>query len=183
MRLKIRREDGFTLVEMSIAGMVAAVLLAALGTFLINSTNAGAFTQGMSATIDDVRNVMQQIEKETRGADSITWCEPTGSCLEVGAQTPTGSFQTLRYNHTGTTLTREVFDETEGTWGDPMVTVDRVVNTASQPVFSCDSDTSYLRLTIDLYIEPTPDSDPNLNVQTSIRPRNFMSAALCQEGT
>jgi len=183
MRLNLRREDGFTLVEMSIAGIVAAILLAALGTFLMNSVSGGAFTQGMSSTIDDVRIVMQQIEKETRGADTIAWCEPTGSCLEVGAQTPTGSFQTLRYNHTGETLTRQTFNESTAEWSEPLVTVDRVVNAASQPVFSCDSDTSYLRLTVDLHIEPTPNSNPTFNVQTSIRPRNFLSAAVCQEGT
>jgi prepilin-type N-terminal cleavage/methylation domain-containing protein len=178
-----RDDSGFTLAEMSIAMLIGAMLLAALASFLVNTNNAGIYTQGMSATINDVRNAMQQMEKETRGSDSITWCEPVGRCLQVGAQTPNGSFQTLRYTHTGTTLEREVFNDGTATWGAPIIIVDRVVNTEAQPVFSCDSETSYLRLTIDLYIEPTPRSDPNLNIQTSIRPRNFLSAANCPEGT
>lgn len=183
VRQRLGPDAGMTIVELSVTGFLASIVLAALGAFLMSSFAAGTLTEGMSSTINDVRNATQSIEKETRGADSITWCEPKGSCLQVGAQTPTGSFQTLRYSHAGTELLREVFDPVTATWGTPLPVIERLTNTSSQPVFSCDRQTSLLRVTIDLYIEPTPRSDPSLNVQTSIRPRNFPSAANCPAGT
>lgn len=180
---KVKRDDGMTLIELAIASLLGAIVLSGLGGFLISSMNAGAFSEGMSATIDDVRNAMQRIEKETRGADSITWCAPIGNCLVVGAQTPTGSFETLRYTHVSSELRREIFNTSTGTWSEPSTVIERVTNTALQPIFRCDTQTSLLRVIIDLHIEPTPQSDPNLNVQTSIRPRNFPSAAICPAGT
>ncbi len=176
---RLRCDRGASLPELAVTSMIAAVFLGALGSFAVASFETGAFTEGQSATLNDVRNVMQQLEKETRGADSITWCSPAGSCLLVGAQTATGGFRTLRYTHVGTELRREIFDPVTATWSAPLTVIERLTNSASKPVFSCDTQATLLRLTIDLYIEPTPQSNPNLHVQTSIRPRNFPSVASC----
>ena len=177
---RLRSEQGFALLELAVGGMLAALTLAALGMFLAGSFENGTFTQGQSATLDDVREVMQKMEKEIRGADSIVWCDnPVGNCLVVGAQTSTGAFRTLRYTKSGTELRREVFNSGLQSYGPPLAMVERVANTASQPVFSCDEGSTLLRVNIDLHVEPTPRSDPNLNVHTSIRPRNFASRAVC----
>jgi hypothetical protein len=170
-----------TLVEMMVAGVLGAVLLVAMSGFLLSSLRAGSFAQGQSATLNDIRNVMGQIEKEIRGAESINWdCGPgytSGNCLIIGAQTPVGDFRTVRYAKVGAELHRSIFDSGTGTYGAAFVVIKRLANTASQNVFGCDEGVTLLRVTVDLYVEPTPTTDSTLNVQTSIRPRNFPSSA------
>lgn len=175
----LRRDDGFTVAELSVGALVGAIAVTILAAFLINSFETGIFTEGQAATINDARDAMLRIEKEIRGADSITWCAPTGSCLEVGAQTPNGQFKTVRYVHQSNALQRQEFDTGSSTWTTPRPIVSRVVNLASDPVFACDTQSTLLRVNVELQIEPTPQSDPNYNVATSIRPRNFPSKASC----
>jgi type II secretory pathway pseudopilin PulG len=173
---------GFSLAELIVASALGAVVILLVGNFLTSSMKTGAFTEGQSATINDARNAMQTIEKEIRGADSITWpntCSPVGNCLVVGAQTVSGGFRTVRYGYTSSALTREIFDPVAGTWGTAQPVIDRVANTSTQPLFSCDTQSSLLRVTVDLHISPTPVSNPSYNLQTSIRPRNFPSKAVC----
>jgi hypothetical protein len=176
---RLRSEDGSTLVEMIVGAALAFAGLAMIGTFLISAMNNSAFAQGQSATLNDVRNAMQQIEKEVRGADDLVWCSPAGSCLQVGAQTVSGGFRTVRYTHAGTDLKREIFSDVSQTWSAPLTVIERVANSAGQKVFSCDTTSSLLKVTVDLHIMPTPNSNPLLNVQTSVRPRNFPMAASC----
>jgi hypothetical protein len=175
----VRREDGSTVAELAVTAMVGSIALTFLAGFLISSFRTGVFTEGQVATINDARNAVLRIEKELRGADSITWCTPTGSCLEVAAQTADGGFRTVRYRHTGTELRREQFQPDTSTWTELQTIVERVVNSGAEPVFACDTQSTLLRVNIDLHIEPTPQSDPNYNVHTSIRPRNFPSKASC----
>lgn len=175
----LKREDGATVAELAVTAAVAGMALTFLSVFLVNSFETGIFAEGQVATINDARNALQRIEKELRGADSITWCTPTGSCLQVGAQTAQGGFRTVRYRHTATELQRELFDPNASTWSSPQTIVERVTNNGSQPVFACDTQSTLLRVNVDLLIEPTPQSDPNYNVHTSIRPRNFPSKASC----
>ena len=186
LRARLASEDsGFTLVEIATAGLLSAILLTAIGAFMINVLNAGSFTQGQSATLNDARTVMLKIEKEARGANQIDWCAEDGSCLEIDAQTPDGDFALIRYTHVDNELRRAEFDTGTATWSSPITMIERVANTAEQPVFTnsaCD-DTSitFQRVVIDLYIEPTPTSDPVLHFETSFRPRNFPSVAICPE--
>lgn len=177
-----RSEEGFTIVEFGIAAMLGAVVVVLASTLLVAASRTGAFTQGQSVTINDARNTMQGLERELRGADFIDFCTPVGSCLRVVAQTPSGNFETLRYTREGNELRRELFDEASGAWGDPQTIIQRVVN-AERPVFDCEKTSSYLRVKIDLEIEPTPRSDPNLNMTTTVRPRNFLSSAKCPGGS
>jgi type II secretory pathway component PulJ len=178
---RLRSEDGMTLIELMVAGLLGSVLLIAMGGFLMSTMRAGSFTQGQSATLNDVRNAMQQVEKEVRGAESINWdCGAgytTGECLIVGAQTPTSEFRTVRYAKVGTELQRSVFDSANAVWASPRTVIERVMNTGSQDVFGCDEAVTLLRVIIDLHIEPTPSSGTTMNVQTSVRPRNFPSSA------
>jgi hypothetical protein len=176
---RLRSDRGTTVAELAVTSMLAALFLGALGTFAMGSFKTGAFTEGQSATLDDVRTVMHKMEKEIRGSDSINWCSPAGSCVEVGALTATEGFKTIRYTHTSSELFRAEFDPDTNTFGEPMTMIERLTNNAAQPVFACDTQSSLLRVNIDLYIEPTPQSNPNLHVQTSIRPRNFPSVATC----
>ncbi len=175
----LRREDGFSLAELIVASFVGGIALTFMAMILINSFETGVFTEGQAATINDARNAMLRIEKELRGADSISWCTPTGSCLEIGAQTAQGGFRTVRYRHSGTELQRQQYDAATSTWSGYQTIVKRVVNPAPEPVFACDTQSTLLRVNVDLQIEPTPQSDPNYNVHTSIRPRNFPSKASC----
>jgi hypothetical protein len=180
IRRRLTKGDaGFALPELVIAAAIAFGAFAMIGTFLMNAFTGTVFTQGQAATLDDVRIVMQQIEKEVRGADSLEFCSPSGSCLKVDAQSVSGGFHSVRYTHTGTELRRELFDPDTSTWGVPLVVIERVANAATQKVFSCDTQSSLLKVTVDLYVHPTPQSDPSLNVQTSVRPRNFPSASVC----
>jgi hypothetical protein len=181
-----RDDRGTTLVELSVAGLLGGLVLTIMAFFLISSMNTGAFTQGQSETINNVRNAVQRIEKEVRGADSLTWAPSgdcsgyaAGSCVAVGAQNVDTGFRTVRYTHSGTELRRELFNTDTSTWGTPQTIIERVSNDSGQPVFTCDTQVTLLRLTIDLYVEPTPVSNPNFHVQTSIRPRNFPSVAAC----
>lgn len=177
--MRLRREDGFTVVELAVGALLASVLLALGGALLVSTYESGAFTEGQVYTLNSARTAMLQIEKEIRGADSIDWCAPTGSCLTVGAQTPTGQFRTLRYKHSDTEVTREIYDDQTSTWSAPETVLERVANDAPRPVFSCDTQSTLLRVTIDLHIEPTPQSDPSFNVTTTVRPRNFPERADC----
>jgi prepilin-type N-terminal cleavage/methylation domain-containing protein len=187
LRAKLSDETGFSLVEMMIGSALAAVVLTMVGTFLMSMLHTSIFAEGQSQTINDVRTAMYQIEKETRGADSINWCAPTGFCLELGAQTPNAGFKTVRYTCTGCsdagtqprTLAKQDFDTATSTWGVAQPLIERLTNTGSQPVFTCDTQSTLLRLTVDLFIEPTPQSNPNLHVVNSVRPRNYPAVATC----
>jgi type II secretory pathway component PulJ len=192
-----RDDRGTTLVELSVAGLLAGIVLTIMAFFLVSSMKTGAFTQGQSETINNVRNAVQRIEKEVRGADSLVWAPnedcsayAAGTCVTVGAQNVDTGFRTVRYTHSGTELRRELYDTDTSTWGTAQTIIERVSNdldgpdntagtSDDQPVFTCDTQVTLLRLTIDLYVEPTPVSNPNFHVQTSIRPRNFPSVAAC----
>lgn len=171
--------SGFTLIELMVVAFIGSLLLAMAGTYVMSASRTGAFAESQSATLNDMRTAVEQMSREIRGADAIEWCTPAGSCLEVGAQTATGTFITVRYTHVADVLERAVFDDATSTWGDPQKVIDRVVNGAGDPVFACEANSSLLRVNIDLSIEPTPDSDPVLNIVTSVRPRNYPSKATC----
>lgn len=175
----LKRDDGLTVAELIVSAAIASIALVFLTGFMINAFRTGIFTEGQAATINSARNAMLRIEKEVRGADSITWCTPTGSCLEIGAQKADGGFRTVRYRHSSSTLERQQFDPSTSTWSELQPIVERVVNPVAEPVFTCDTQSTLLRVNVDLQIEPTPQSDPNYNVHTSIRPRNFPSKASC----
>lgn len=182
---RLRSDDGFSLVETMVGSALGLVFLVAVSIFLVGSMKTSLFTDTQSTTINDVRNAMGQVEKEIRGADSIAWCQPVEDCvpdgksIEVGAQTPTASFRTVRYSLSGTELRREIFDDVTDTWGLPVTVVTRVANSPSQKIFSCDVQSTLLRVNVDLHIRPTDDSNPLYNVQTSIRPRNYAETANC----
>jgi hypothetical protein len=179
IRRSLTTEHGYSVAELAVVTLIGSVALALLASFVVHVLQSGAFTEGQSATLNDARNALQKIEKEVRGADSINWCAPAGSCLEVGAQTPIASFRTVRYTHTGTELRREVYDPGTSTWGPALTLIERVANSASEPVFACDTQSTLLRVNVDLRIQPTPQSDPTYNLATSLRPRNFPSVASC----
>ena len=169
-------DDGFTISEVMVASLIGAILALSIGVFLVDSMRAGAFTDGESATINDARNAMGLIEKEIRGAGSVTFptpCTPAGGCLEVLANTPTGGTQDVLYTFSGPALNRQQLDPSTHLWTSPKVVVDRLQNGSTQPVFSCDAQTTLLRITVDLHIAPTPDSNPTYDVSTTIKPRNL----------
>lgn len=176
---RLRGDRGFTLVEAGIAGFIGALVLALATTLLIVAYRTGNFTQGQGFTLNDGRNALQQLEKEIRGASSIVWCATDGSCLEIDAQNATGGFRLVRYTHADKDLRREIYDPENQTWTDTGVLIQRVANAQGEPVFSCEENATLLRVTVDLKIEPTPKSDPTLNLHTSVRPRNFAREAEC----
>lgn len=175
----MRREDGFTVVELAVAALIGVVVLGLAGTLLVGVQRTGLFTQGQVTTLNDARNAAQAITKQVRSAEEIVWCATDGSCLRVRSETPTGNIETVRYTYSSSALWREVYDPDTGTWSDPHLVIDRVVNDSSQPVFACDTNSTLLRVNLDLHIEPTPRSDPNFNISTSVRPRNYPERANC----
>lgn len=175
----MRSEDGFSVVELAIAALLGVVVLGLAGGLLVGVQRTGLFAQGQAATLNDARNAAQAITQQIRAAEEIVWCASDGSCLRVRAETPTANVETVRYTYSSSSLWREVYDPSTDTWGDPQLVVDRVVNDSSQPVFACDTQSTFLRVNLDLHIEPTPQSDPKFNVTTSVRPRNYPEKATC----
>jgi prepilin-type N-terminal cleavage/methylation domain-containing protein len=186
LRNRLASDEGFTLIEMTMAAALMLLALTMVGGFLIGSLRGGAFASGQSATLNNARNTMQLIEKEIRGADAITWAPATpcnaytaGKCIVVGAQNAAGGFRTVRYTLDGTDLNRALFNTGTGLYSTPTTVIQRVVNSSGQPVFGCDTQSSLLKVTINLHIEPTPQSNPNLNLNTTFRPRNYAGTAVC----
>jgi hypothetical protein len=172
-------ESGITLVEFMAASALTLGALGVICGFLISMYKGGAFAQGQTFTLNDARNTVIAIEKEVRSAESLVWCAPAGSCLEIEAISPTGDQQTVKYTHTGTDLERSVYDTSTSSWGTPQLVVERVSNGASDPLFDCDTTSTLLHVTIDLRLRPTPNSAPNYQLRTSVRPRNFPAVASC----
>src|SRR5581483_1435004 len=136
-RAMIRRvtsESGFTLVEMLVAVAASSLLLLGIGNFLVSAMNSQVFTSSESATVNETRNAMQQIEKEIRGANSISWTcgSATGNCLQMDAQKaadgPAPNTRTVKYVYASSALTRQVFDSNTSTWGAAQVIISRVAN-------------------------------------------------------
>lgn len=150
-----------------------------IGGFLITMLKGGAFAQGQSVTLNDARTTVMSIEKEIRAADSLVWCAPAGSCLQVDTMDTEGQARTVKYTHTGTELQRSLFDAGTSSWDTPQTVVERVNNGAGEPLFDCDTSSTLLHVTVDLHLRPTPNSDPTYVLRTSIRPRNFPAVAAC----
>jgi prepilin-type N-terminal cleavage/methylation domain-containing protein len=176
---RMKPDSGFTLVELLVAAAAGSLLLAGAGNFVVGSMKSQVFTTGQSATVNDTRNATLQIEKEIRAATYIVWCAPAGSCIEMVTQTPTMQDRTVKYLHSGGQLLRSLYDPPTSTWSEPQSVIDRVANTGAQPVFACDTTSSLLKVTVDLHIRPTPNSDPTYDVLTSVKPRNFSDKASC----
>jgi type II secretory pathway pseudopilin PulG len=176
---RLRADDGMTVLELVIAVTLMLGAVTVIGGFLISMLRGGAFAQGQTVTLNDARNTVQSIEKEVRAADSLVWCSPAGSCLQIDTQSPSGDPKTVKYTHSGTDLQRAMFDETTSTWGSSQTVVERVSNTGSEPLFDCDTTSTLLKVNIDLRLRPTPNSAPNYVLHTSVRPRNFPAVASC----
>jgi hypothetical protein len=172
-------ESGMSLVELIVASALLLGALTVVCGFLISMYKGGAFAQGQTFTLNDARNTVIGIEKEVRSAESLVWCSPAGSCLEIDTMSPTGLEQTVKYTHSGTDLQRAVYDTSTSTWGTPQTIVQRVSNASGEPLFDCDTASTLLHVTIDLRLRPTPNSAPNYQLRTSVRPRNFPAVASC----
>jgi hypothetical protein len=176
---RLRSDDGMSVMELVVAVTLMLGAVVVIGGFLITMMRGGAFAQGQTVTLNDARNTVQSIEKEVRAADSLVWCSPAGSCLQIDTQSPSGEPKTVRYTHSGTDLQRATFDEATSSWGSPRTVVERVSNTGSEPLFDCDTTSTLLKVNIDLRLRPTPNSAPNYVLHTSVRPRNFPAVAAC----
>ncbi len=177
---RLRDEDGgVTVVELVVALTLMLGAAAVIGGFLISMMKGGAFAQGQTVTLNDARNTVQVMEKEVRAAESLVWCAPAGSCLQIDTQSPSGDPKTVKYTHTGSDLQRSQYDDATSTWGTPQTVVERVSNEAAEPLFDCDTSSTLLKVNIDLHLRPTPNSAPSYVLQTSVRPRNFPAVASC----
>ncbi|HVE90934.1 MAG TPA: type II secretion system protein [Actinomycetota bacterium] len=179
MRLNLSDDRGITLVELLVAAAIGLAVSVLAGAGLMSMTKGERFVSSQSQSLDDARLAFQQLTRDIRGADHINWCAPSGSCLEVGAQTPTGTFHTVRYSHSGTELTRSVYDPVAATWATPRTILQRVANSTTRRVFACDTQSTLLRVNVDLQVLAAPQSGTPLNMYTSIRPRNFPSKSNC----
>lgn len=175
----LRSEEGFTLVELAIAALVGGLMLTLVAGFLIGAQRTGIFAQDQVTSLNEARNAVGSLAKEIRGAERVEICEQDGGCLELTARTPTGGTETVRYTYADGVLRRELYDDADGTWGPAQSIVDGVANTSSEPVFACDTERTFLRVAIDLRIEPASGSGQRLNARTSARPRNFSPEAVC----
>lgn len=175
------REQGFSVIELAVGGLVASVLLALLATFLVSSLRTSTFAQAQSFTLDDVRIAVQRLEREIRSASNIIWCSPSDNCVQLS--TDDDDDPDVMYVRSGSELTRQKFAPGSG-WGPPQSVLKQIVNgTNGHPdeVFTCESTDSLLRVRVALLVQPTTTSDPEnpFEVNTSVRPRNVPGATPC----
>lgn len=178
---RLGREDGFTLVEMAIVGVLSTVVLVALAAVLIGAQRTTHFTQGQSMSLDDARLTLQQVGRDIQNAQaqSIQWCAADGSCLKLLTYDPTDELRYYRYQVEEGELRRAESPVGEETFDAGQVIIGRLANDPDEPVFGCDLHTSLLRVNIHFRIQPTPQSSPSYELATSVRPRNFPATASC----
>ncbi len=175
----LRREEGFTLIEIAIAGLLSSVVLGLVAGLLALTYRTSHFTQGQSFTLDDARTSLQQVARDIQNASHIDWCGTAGACLELVTWSPTEELRLVRYSVDMPTLEKAEFDADANSWADPRPVLDRLANPPGQPVFTCDLQTALLRINVDFVIQPTPDYAATYHLHTSVRPRNYPSSAIC----
>lgn len=177
--MRLTRQDGFSLAELAVVMGLGSIAVAMVAALLVAGTRGEKFNTGQSVSLDAVRETVSRVSRDVRGADYIDWCAPTGGCIVVGSSNPSGGPSTVKYAQAGSVLTRSSYNVPSATWSAPVTLISNMVNPSGQPVFACDTQSSLLRVNIDLLVKPTASSTGNYNVATTVRPRNFPSTANC----
>lgn len=75
----MRRQQGLTLVEVVVATALLGLLVAAIWSLMVGSTNTYTRDSGRQMTHDNARRILDDIAQELRDADSATFSIPSGS--------------------------------------------------------------------------------------------------------
>ncbi len=151
---RMRSDDGITLVELLVTVFLLSIISVIVGNVMASSLRATRNLDGAASSNDEVRLVIQQLERDFRSAEQV--CEPTGGAtgdvLAIRVQTGSG-IETIEYvldyDKDG-----DGVDDGDGTaflmrsvdGGTPRVIVENVVNSfvaddvgAPQPLFTSQS--------------------------------------------
>lgn len=102
-------EDGFTLVELSIASAILLVVVGAILGSLSSTQRSSQFVQERGRVLDEMRISMERMSKEIRQAEAID-AGSTASVLQIDTFVG-GVSKTVVYEAEGTTLARSVVGE------------------------------------------------------------------------
>ncbi len=77
----MRTARGFTLLELMVAGVILAIILAVVGNYFVQQTDLSRRTQARSEVQDKVRMVMQVVTQDLQLAGGATYSDAAGTIL------------------------------------------------------------------------------------------------------
>lgn len=159
---RLRNDDGFTIVELSVVGALMLLVLATATVMLTTYLHEDAFETARTDAQTNMRVVMNQMTKEIREARSI---DGMSTATSLVMHTPVhGIDTTVTYSVSGTYLRRSI------TGSSPIV----VTRIASGTAFNYVPDaTTAQRVSIHLAVHPaqSPDTTLVLDAEVSLRNR------------
>lgn len=154
MLRRARSDDGVTLVELLVTVFLLSVISVIVGNVMASSLSSTRDLEGAARSNDEVRLVIQQLERDFRSAEQV--CQPTGGAsgdvLVIRVQTASG-ISTIKYS-LDYDKDGDSFDDGDGTalllrsvdGGTPRAVVENVVNGfvadeegTAQPLFTSQS--------------------------------------------
>lgn len=173
----MKSEDGFSLVETMVGSMVGLILLTGVCATLVVSYKTGQNTANTANSLNDGRQALTQIERDLMKATVLEFCDANGEGTCLRTQWPeAGGTQSIVYQLDDSTLTR--LDETAFAAGQADVSAivsRKVANLEQQPnvkLFTCTASGVLLQVDIQLALRSQSSGDPNLRLNTTVRPRN-----------
>lgn len=157
------REDGVTVVELTITMGILFIVMGALLTVFASVQRTQSFAANRSETLDEMRLAMDQMAKDIRQATAIDAATSTPSRIEMDTYV-LGTIEHVVYEATGTTLTRSIGSSS----GIQLQT--RLVTTQ---LFSYEPNVSSVQLVVvTLRVTPRNAPDTVLELTSEIRLRN-----------
>lgn len=177
IRLLRHDERGFTLTELMLASALGAVAAALMAAALVSFTRTEVRSADQTVKLAGARSAFEQLENDLRYATFVSWCQPTGYCLEVGTTGLASAVSTAKYVVTSGAMTRSTYLPSSSSWSDPAPMIGGLDTTSA--VFVCDTTTTFLRVNVSLKIVAANESLAPYEFQSSVRPRNFPSTSAC----
>lgn len=177
----LRREDGFSAIEIVIVSALMLLALGAVATTMVVSLKTQSFGSRESQGLDGARLALVQLERDVRAsviapvlADAAGGCVPgKGACLLLRTRTPTGVENTYRYRLDGSSFVRERLDLASGAYVEVRSFSDQIANLTQSPkvpVFTCSG--QLVSIDVALLVRPDKDRDETFSIGTTLRARN-----------
>jgi prepilin-type N-terminal cleavage/methylation domain-containing protein len=160
------RERGHTLIELVVTLSLLAVVAGTLAAAFVSFQRSEAYTQDRSQTLDEMRFTMNRLTREIRQGQSVVGT-PTASVLELRTFVQ-GQLHTVRYEVSGTTLTRQVDGDAAVALQQRLVSTDlfQYAPTTTAPEV----------VTLTLRVEPAHAPDTTVTLVSEVRLRNLTEA-------
>ncbi len=177
-RIRARRDDGFTIVEMLVVMVVMTVILAAAyNVLLVILKNTKAVNDRADASMQ-VRHALAQIERQVVSGNVLydPATEPLPMSMRVYTQA-NGLQRCVQWQVTGGELRTRAWAPGDSTASPWTVVARHIVNTSSQQPFVLQGgSTAYGSRLVDvrLFAQLDPDGGPPAELETSISGRNTL---------